>query len=115
MARGKLILHTYNNQVPYKTKENEEKHPIKIKRGVRQDSILSPLFFNTFAGEMFKQIITNYGVHINDNLKISKVSYADDTVLIAESEGEPNNQLNEIATKGQDWLIEINMKRTKKS
>ena len=63
---------------------------------------------------MFKQIITNYGLRIDDSIKTSKVSYADDTVLIAESEDEPNNLLNEIATKGQDWLIEINMKRTKK-
>ena len=44
--------------------------------------------------------------------KIYKISYADDTVIIAENEKELNDTLNKKSNL-QRWSIEINPKRTK--
>ena len=44
---------------------------------------------------------------------INNIQYADDTALIADSEQDLQNILNEVNTEGQKWGLKINKKKTK--
>ena len=56
-----------------------------IKRGIRQDCVLSPDLFSLY-GEVIRQSIGEYkGISFGgNNINKIKIKYADDTVLIAD-------------------------------
>ena len=66
--------------------ENETSEEFNIRRGVRQDYILSPLLFNVYSEHLFKEALENIEnkVVINGEI-INNLRYADDTVLIADA------------------------------
>ena len=90
--------------------DSERENEIKIKRGVRQGCILSPILFNIYAEEAFRSCKIKIGIEIHEKKKIYKISYADDTVIMAESEKELNDTLNKIKSNLQKWSIEIQRK-----
>ena len=56
-----------------------------IKRGVRQGCVLSPTLFNINTEIIFREIDNCKDVTIG-GINITNLRYADDTVLLAESE-----------------------------
>ena len=65
-----------------------EKNPsdeIPIKRGVIQRCVLSPCLFNLYTETIFGHIEDSKGVTIGGT-QINNLRYADDTVLLADSE-----------------------------
>ena len=58
---------------------------LKIKRGVRQGCVLSPSLFNLYTEHIFREIDELPGVKIGGR-NINNLRYADDTVLLAETE-----------------------------
>ena len=58
---------------------------LKIKRGVRQGCVLSSSLFNLYTEHIFRQIDELPGVKIGGR-NINNLRYADDTVLLAETE-----------------------------
>ena len=52
-------------------------------------------------------------MEIYEEKKKYKISYADDTAIMAESEKELNDTQNKIKSNLQKWSIEINPKKTK--
>ena len=68
---------------------------------------------STNAEEAFRSSKIKNGIEIYEKKKIYKISYADDTVIMAESEKELNDTLNKIKSNLQKWSIEINPKKTK--
>ena len=75
--------------------------------------ILSPILFNIYAIEAFRSCKIRNGIEIYEKKKIYKISYADDTVILAESEKELKDTLNKIKSNMQKLSIEINPKKTK--
>ena len=112
-AEIRLICEIYNKQRAFMRNDSERVNEIKIKRGVRQGCILSPILFNIYAEEAYRSCKIKNGIEINEKKKIYKISYADDTVIMAESEKELNDTLNKIKSNLQKWSIEINPKKTK--
>ena len=108
-----LICEIYNKRRAFMQKDSERENEIKIKRGVRQRCILSPILFNIYAEEAFRSCKIKNGIEIYDKKKINKISYADDTVIMAESVKELNDTLNKLKSNLQKWSIEINPKKTK--
>ena len=84
--------------------DSERENEIKMKRGVRQGCILPPILFNIYTEEAFRSC---------KKKKVYKISYADDTVIMAESEKELNDTLTKIKSNLQKWSIRINPKKTK--
>lgn len=80
----KIIIENlfWKQQVELKLNDITVKN-LSINRGVRQGCILSPLPFNIFSEEIFKESLNllDKGIKVNG----VPVRYADDTTILAES------------------------------
>ena len=85
---------------------------IHIKRGVRQVCVLSHRLFNMYTENIFDAIITKKGIHIG-GATINNLLYADNTVLLAETEEHLQDMLNERNRIGNTFDIKMNAKTTK--
>ena len=87
----------------------------QIRKGVRQDCILSPCLFNLYA----EYITRNAGLEeAQAEIKIvrrniSYLRYAGDTTLMAESEGELKSLLMKVKKKSEKAGLKLNVQKTK--
>ena len=87
----------------------------QIGNGVRQGCILSPCLFNLYA----EYIMRNAGLEeAQAGLKIArrninKFRYADDTTLMAESEGELKSLLMKVKEESEKVGLKLNIQKTK--
>ena len=86
-----------------------------IGKGVRQDGILSPYFFNLYA----EYIMRNAGLEeAQAGIKIAgrninSLRYADDTTLMAESEEELKSLLMKLKEESEKVGLKLNIQKTK--
>ena len=74
--------------------------------------MISPCLFNLYAENIFGAINTSKGTKIGGTT-IYKLRYADDTVLLAETEEDPQEILNEVNHIGNMFDVKMNAKKTK--
>lgn len=84
------------------------------KKGVRQGCVLSPMLFNIYSEFVMRQVLDGWdgGVTIGGT-KISNLRFADDTTLIAASQGELLNLLNILEQHSAACGLSINYSKTK--
>ena len=109
----RLIANLYWKQRASVRTNNGETEEIEIKRGIRQGCILSPVLFNLYSEYLIEEALSNKrGLNINGE-NINNVRFADDTVLIAESEEDLQEMVNELNKKCSDYGMSLNAKKTK--
>ena len=87
--------------------------PFTSSLGVRQGDVLSPNIFKLFLND-FSDIIenSNDSVYLQDK-KMSCLLYADDLILISDSEQGLQDGLNILHKYCKDWCMKININKTK--
>lgn len=84
--------------------------PVDI--GVKQGCILSPLLFSMYINDLTIAVkALNKGVCINDD-NVPILLYADDIVLIAETENDLQDMLNLVSDWCLQWKLNINVNKT---
>ena len=79
---------------------------------MHQGCVLSPCLFNLYTEMIFRHITDMEGVNVG-GVNINNLCYADDTVLLAESEGNLQAILNEVNAAGKVFNMKVNAKKTK--
>ena len=84
-------------------------------RGVRQGCPISPILFNIYVNDIFKIMNENNGsdIFLKEGEPINALMYADDLILISETETGLQNQLNKLSEYCKRWKLEVNTAKTK--
>ena len=108
----RLISNLYWNQTAMVRTINGESRTFKIKKGVRQGCILSPILFNMYSEELIRETLENTaGIKVN-GIKITNIGYADDKIIIAETEEELKLMIIRLNDVCKIYGMELNAKKT---
>ena len=81
--------------------------------GVKQGDIISPTLFAIYINDLAEELrVSGIGIDIGNELKLNCLLYADDIVLLAESEIELQNLLNIVNSWCAKWRLEVNLLKT---
>lgn len=109
-----IIGNLYWNQKASVKVDDRMTEEIKIKRGVRQGCVLSPLLFNVYSEAIFKEALFDAveGITVGGE-RINNIRYADDTVLLADNEEDMQAIINRVVEVSTIYGLEINTQKTK--
>ena len=85
-----------------------------VNTGLRQGCVLSPLFFNAFVNDLTLAIKSlNCGIPVSLESSTSILLYADDIVLLSESEANMQIMLDYLGNSCETWGLTINFNKSK--
>ena len=92
---------------------NQHSPPFKTNKGVRQGCVLSPLLFNIFLADL-QPMLDSHGdnVRINQGTNISCLLWADDILMLSESEAGLQAKLDALGRYCDINKLSVNTKKT---
>ena len=113
---GRIInaLQSLYNSVSCSVKVNDYMTDwFSVNQGVKQGCVLSPTLFSLYVNDLADEVSNmNIGVHVN-GVNIAILLYADDIVLIAESERDLQAMLSKVNEWCSKWRLQVNESKTK--
>ncbi|GFS25422.1 endonuclease-reverse transcriptase [Elysia marginata] len=107
----RIVRNLYWEQTAATRIDDEISEYKPIKRGVRQGCVLSPDLFNIYSEMILRNIYDLKGIRIG-GVNINDLRYADDTVLLAESESELQAILDVVTDASMEMGLDLNAKKT---
>ena len=108
----RLLRNLYWNQKAAVRVANEESMRQDIKRGVRQGCVLSPDLFNLYSEVIMRDLMELDGIKFGGR-NLNNIRYADDTVLIADSEDKLQRLVQELVQSSGEHGLKLNTSKTK--
>ena len=107
----RLVQHLYFKQKANIRLKDQLSNFVEIARGVRQGCVMSPDLFSLYSEVILRSIDTLEGVKIG-GVNINNIRFADDTVLIAESEKSLQKLLDAVQKECENFEMQINVQKT---
>ena len=107
----RLIQNVYFDQIAAVRVKDNLSDWVQIKKGVRQGCVLSPDLFSQYSEIILRSIEEEPGVTIGGK-NITNLKYADDRVLIADSEEKLQNVVNIANENSNKFGMALNEKKT---
>ena len=94
---------------------NKMTDTFQTNQGVKQGCILSPTLFNIFLADLPKTLQENEynSLHLDDKKPISSIIWADDLLILSESESGLNNMLKNLCGYCNENSVRLNLDKTK--
>ena len=108
----RLIGNLYWEQSAVVRLEGDLSSAFPIKRGVRQGCVLSPKLFNLCTERIFRESDELSGCVVGGE-NVNNLRYADDTVLLAESEVDLQALVKVVKLESEKKGLKMNVKKTK--
>ena len=108
-----LIKYIYEGDQVCIKLNNEITPAIKTVMGVRQGCVLSPLLFNIYMSDFPISLSQDIGVNLTENYRLNCILWADDIILLSESEKGLNTLLEELKIYSDLNQLKINTDKTK--
>ena len=108
-----IIKNIYTNDKACVKIRNKYTEDFEINLGVRQGCVLSPLLFNIFLSDLSKKLDSIDGKVKVNNSEISSLFWADDIVILSESETGLKEMLGALEEYTSQNKLEINTDKTK--
>ena len=105
---SQLIRNLYWEQTACIRIRNELSDHTKIERGARQGCVFSPDLFNLYSEIIMRELDGQKGFVVGGH-NINNLRYADDTVLLAESEKRSTKVLDIIVEQSKKIGLSINL------
>lgn len=110
----KVIKTMYKNLHSCVKVENMATDWFAVERGVRQGDNLAPVLFAIFINDLALDINDlNLGIQMCDNSKLSVLMYADDIIILSETENDMQNMLDTLHSWSEKWQLKMNIDKTK--
>ena len=109
----KLIQNMYSTSDYIIKSEGQYSFPISSTLGVKQGCNLSPLMFNIFINDIHQIFSQNCSPLNIDNWNVNSLSFADDLVLLSETEEGLKNCLTSLEAYCKEWGLKVNPDKTK--
>ena len=107
----RIIKNLYWKQTVAVRMDNEVSNFQQIKRGVRQGCVLSPDLFSLYSEMIMHHLEGTPRIQIGGH-NINNLRYADDTVLIAETEEDLQELLDTVVKESEIKGLTLNSKKT---
>ena len=91
---------------------DEESPSLEIRRGVRQGCVLSPELFNLYSEVIMRDLLEKDGIKAGGR-NINNIRYADDTVLITDSEEKLQDLVPALVRASGEHGLKLNVSKTK--